>query len=97
MSQTLALIGLFLTIIMHVVATVWWASAITTTLKFQSDDLKRIAAALTTHDNKFYEKEEAKIQVDKRDREMADVWNEIAKVRDKVSLLEGDRRAHQNK
>lgn len=84
---------LLLAIIGHVVATVWWASAITTTLRFMADELKRIGKQLADHDGRFFEKGEAKEQVAKRDKELSDVWNEISKLRDKVSNLEGSRNA----
>lgn len=91
----LGVIGLFLAIIAHVVASVWWASAITTTLRFNTHELKRIAQTISDHGGLFYEKGEAKEQIAKRDKELSDVWSEISKIREKVSILEGDRRANQ--
>ncbi len=84
---------LLIAIIGHVVTTVWWASAITTTLRFMTIELKHLRDQLNTHDGKFYEKNEAKEQVAKRDKELSDVWSEISKLRDKVSSLEGSRHA----
>lgn len=87
-----AIIGLVLAIIVHIVATVWWASSITTTLRFQAMELKRIGQQLGLHDGKFYEKEEAREQVAKRDREVSELWSAISVIREKVSLLEGARK-----
>lgn len=86
-----ALALLFIAIIGHVVTTVWWASAITTTLRFMADELKRIGKQLADHDGKFYEKDEAKEQVAKRDKEVEALRDEISVMRDRVSALEGGR------
>ena len=93
----IALAMLFLAIIGHVVTSVWWASAITTTLRYMTEELKRLGHQIGSYDGKFYEKTEAKEQVAKRDKEISDVWTEVSKIREKVSILEGDRRAHQSK
>lgn len=83
---------LIVAIISHIVATVWWASSITTTLRFQALELKRIGQQLGSHDGKFYDKEEARSQVQKRDKEVSDIQNDVSKLRDRVSTIEGDMR-----
>ena len=80
--------GLFLGIVGHALATVWWASQITSTLRFQSEELKRIGKQLAEHSSGFYPKDEAKEQFDKRDIEMRDIYEKIGAIISRVSVIE---------
>jgi hypothetical protein len=72
-------IGLFM--VVHLVTAVWWASQVTAAIDSMKDAIKELRADLKNHDDKFFGKQEAKDQVAKRDREMAELWLAVNLVR----------------
>jgi len=71
-------IALFM--IAHLITAVWWASQITATLNSMKDTVNNLRDDIKSHDFRFYEKQEAKEQIARRDAELNQVWGTVKEI-----------------
>lgn len=72
-------LGIF--VLGHIFTAVWWAAKMTANVASMAMAIDRLTTTLDKHDNRFYDKKEAKEQIARRDQEVKDIWIEIKRVR----------------
>jgi hypothetical protein len=72
-------IGLFMTA--HLITAVWWASQVTAAIRGMKDAIDELRSDIKGHDGRFYEKQEAKEQILRRDKEINDVRVDLSVLR----------------
>lgn len=91
MDLNMALIGicitLFIFLIGQLVAGIWWASKITTTLTYVQKTMEVMAKSISMHDANLYSKEDATRDLTKRDLQIEAAFQKIDTNRNDITEI----------
>ena len=76
-GHILTLIGLFIALTAHIVATVWWASAVNTTLKIVVKDVGDLVTELKAMKHLYVQKEDHAKDMAIAEKERQAMWRKI--------------------
>ena len=77
-------------LLIHLIASVWWAAAITTTLKILQRDFAEMNANVSMMKELYIKKEDYNTRVAIIDREREAMWKKIDKLNEKMNHEQGD-------
>lgn len=83
----ISIIALSITIIVHLVATVWWASKMTANQQSMKETVDRLASKLDDHSDVLYTKHQAHDDFTARDAQLAALWKRQDELKEDVVFI----------
>lgn len=82
-----SIVALALTIMVHLVATVWWASKMTANQGSMKESIDAMSAKLNDHSDVIYSKIQAHEDFAHRDAQLAAIWKRQDEMKDDVTII----------
>jgi hypothetical protein len=82
-----SIVALAITILVHLVATVWWASKMTANQTSMKETIDKLSSKLDDHSDVLYTKHQAHDDFVARDAQLAALWKRQDELKDDVTVI----------